>query len=42
MQLKRLGVPDSSVRRWLVAPGGNELTLPVVEGNVPYGSDYEL
>jgi thiosulfate/3-mercaptopyruvate sulfurtransferase len=42
MQLKHLGVTDVRLYNGGWSHWGNELTLPVVEGNKPYSGDYEL
>lgn len=42
MQLKQLGVQDVRLYNGGWSHWGNELTLPVVEGNKPYSGDYEL
>lgn len=42
MQLKSLGVKDVRLYNGGWSHWGNELTLPVVEGNKPYSGDYEL
>jgi len=42
MQLKHLGVEDVHLYNGGWSHWGNELTLPVVEGNQPYSGDYEL
>ena len=42
MQLKHLGVEDVRLYNGGWSHWGNELTLPVLEGNTPYSGDYEL
>ncbi len=42
MQLKHLGVADVRLYNGGWSHWGNELTLPVVEGNQPYSGDYDL
>ncbi len=42
MQLKHLGVEDVRLYNGGWSHWGNELTLPVVEGEKPYSGDYEL
>ena len=42
LQLKHLGVKDVRLYNGGWSHWGNELTLPVVEGDKPYSGDYEL
>ncbi len=42
MQLKQLGATDVRLYNGGWSHWGNELTLPVVEGNKPYSGDYDL
>jgi thiosulfate/3-mercaptopyruvate sulfurtransferase len=42
MQLKHLGVEDVRLYNGGWSHWGNELTLPVLEGDAPYSGDYEL
>ena len=42
LQLKQLGVKDVRLYNGGWSHWGNELTLPVVEGDKPYSGDYEL
>ncbi len=42
LQLKHLGVQDVRLYNGGWSHWGNELTLPVIEGNQPYSGDYEL
>ena len=42
MQLKHLGAKDVRLYNGGWSHWGNELTLPVLEGNTPYSGDYEL
>ena len=42
LQLKHLGVKDVRLYNGGWSHWGNELTLPVVEGDMPYSGDYEL
>jgi len=42
LQLKRLGVKDVRLYNGGWSHWGNELTLPVVEGDKPYSGDYDL
>ena len=42
LQLKHLGVKDVRLYNGGWSHWGNELTLPVIEGNAPYSGDYEL
>lgn len=42
MQLKHLGVKDVRLYNGGWSHWGNELTLPVLEGDAPYSGDYEL
>ncbi len=42
LQLKHLGVKDVRLYNGGWSHWGNELTLPVVEGDKPYNGDYEL
>ena len=42
LQLKHLGVKDVRLYNGGWSHWGNELTLPLLEGNAPYSGDYEL
>lgn len=42
LQLKHLGIKDVRLYNGGWSHWGNELTLPVVEGDMPYSGDYEL